>query len=172
MVQKALNVVLVVAIIGGLSACNRSGSGRVLNLRQTALAPDEFLVVPQKPLQTPADLTTLPAPEPGEPDLVTIDFERNLLAALGGTEPSAGAVPARDGAFVDAVRSSGGSTPDIRAVLRDEDQAFREARKGRLARLEKRRQAVSLYEKMLLDAEAEAFRLRSLGVKTPALPVP
>ena len=170
MVQKTLNVVLVIATVGILAACTRGGDGRVLNLRQSAIAPDEFLVVPQKPLETPSDLTSLPAPEPGATDLVTIDFERNLLEALGGRAVSPTAAPARDAAFVGAVRSSGGSTPDIRTVLREEDQAFREARKGRLERLAQQRQAVTLYDSMLLDPTAETLRLRALGVKVPALP--
>lgn len=172
MPRTILKLAIVFAIGASLSACNRnSGNGRpLLNLRQSAIAPDEFLVVPQKPLETPADLTSLPAPDPGAEARVTIDFEDNLLRALGGRPLSGGAVPSSDSEFVSAARSNGGATPNIRAVMRAEDQAFREARSGRINRLAKKRKAVTIYDPMLLDPILEAARLQAQGVKIPAVP--
>ncbi len=171
MVGGALKITVVAALLISLAACGRNqGNGQpLINLRQSAVAPDEFLVVPQKPLETPSDLSQLPQPLPGTTDRVTIDFEADLLTALGGRPSSGGAVPAADAALVNLVRT-GGVTPDIRDVLRAEDQAYRDARKGRLARLEKNRLAATLYDPFLLDPLAEAVRLRALGVKIPAVP--
>jgi len=127
MLRATLKIAVVVSLAGGLTACNRDGNnGRpLLNLRQSAIAPDEFLVVPQKPLETPGDLSSLPTPVPGAESRVTIDFEDNLMTALGGRARSGGGVPAADVAIVSAARSSSGTTENIRDVLRSEDQAFR-----------------------------------------------
>lgn len=171
MFGRALKAAAVFALLSSLVACGRGGgqSGSILNLRQSAVAPDEFLVVPQKPLETPSDLSQLPTPVPGAPDRVAIDFEANLLTALGGRPGRGGAAPATDAALLNAVRVNG-VTPDIRDLLRQEDQAYRDARKGRLSRLEKKRLAATIYDRFLLDPFAEAARLRSQGVKTPAVP--
>lgn len=172
MPKATLKIVMILAIGASLSACNRDGnSGRKLvNLRQSAVAPDEFLVVPQKPLETPADLSSLPTPVPGAESRVTIDFEDNLLRALGGRPQSGGSVPAADLALVNAARANSGATEGIREVMRAEDQAFREARAARIERLAKKRKAVTIYDPMLLDPISEVARLQALGVKTPAVP--
>lgn len=172
MPRTILKLALILAIGASLSACNRnSGNGRpLLNLRQSAIAPDEFLVVPQKPLETPASLAVLPTPDPGAKARVMIDFESNLLEALGGRPMSDGAIPASDGAFVKAARAGSGTTDGIRDLLRAEDQAFRDDRAGRIERFAKKRKAVMIYDPMLLDPVAEAARMQALGVKIPAVP--
>ncbi len=174
MLRATLKTAIILTLAGGLSACNRDGNnGRpLLNLRQSAIAPDEFLVVPQKPLETAVDASVLPKPVPGAESRVTIDFEDNLMAALGGRMRSSGRVPASEAALVSAARSNGGTTANIRDIMRDEDQAFREARSGKIDRLAKKRMAVTVYDQMLLDPEAEVLRLQAMGVKTPAIPAP
>lgn len=132
------------------------------------MAPDEFLVVPQKPLETPANLSVLPKPEPGATSRTEIDFEGNLLEALGGRSTGA-AISAADAELVRAAQS-GGVTPDIRAVLQSEDQAYRESRASRIEKLARKREAVRIYDDYLLDPIAELVRLRALGVKTPPVP--
>jgi len=172
MPRTILKFAVIFVVGASLSGCGvNNGNGRpLLNLRQSAIAPDEFLVVPQKPLETPADLSRLPAPDPGADALVMIDFEDNLLRALGGRPNSSGAVPASDSAFVGAARAGAGTTPNIRALVRAEDQAFRDARAGRIERLAKNRKAVTVYDPMLLDPVVEAARMQALGVKIPAVP--
>ncbi len=171
MQRHALKIVVMLAIASGLGACNRETGGRALgNLRQSAVAPDEFLVVPQKPLETPGDLGVLPVPVPGASNRVDIDVEGELLAALGGRVMPMDTVPAAEVALVRAAQSSGGVTPNIRDLVRAEDQAFRETRDGRLERLARKRRAAEIYNVMLLNPVAEAARLRALGIQTPTLP--
>ena len=172
MPRVIFKLAVVVAIGTSLSACNQnSGNGRpLLNLRQSAIAPDEFLVVPQKPLETPGDVTSLPTPVPGAKARVMIDFEDNLLRALGGQPGNSRTIPASDAALISAARAGSGATANIRDIMRAEDQAFREARSGRIDRLAKKRKAVTIYDPMLLDPVAESARMQAQGVKTPAVP--
>ena len=158
-----------------LVACGGGGGDRerpLLNLRGSAIAPDEFLVVPQQPLEVPADLAALPTPSPGTPDRVAIDAEGRFLAALGGRPQTVGGVPAEDAALVAAARAGSGGTDNIREILRAEDAAFRADRARRIAKLSEDSRAVEIYDRMLLDAFAELARLRALGVKTPTAPAP
>lgn len=170
MMGTALRIILATTLFAGLSACNRDNvAGKPLfNLRGSAVAPDEFLVVPQNPLETPTDLASLPEPTPGAGNLADIDFTQRLYTSLGG-RPNGGRAGV-DAAVVNAARANSGVTPGIRDVLRQEDQAFREAQAGRIARLAKKREAVAIYDDMLLDPYAELARLRALGVITPAAP--
>jgi len=118
--QRSIFKLTIIFAIGSLlGACGQnSGNGRpLINLRQSAIAPDEFLVVPQKPLETPVDLSSLPVPDPTAKPRVMIDFEDNLLTALGGRITSGGAVPAIDAALVAAAQAGSGNTPNIRDVV-------------------------------------------------------
>lgn len=170
MVGITIRIIAALGLLVSVAACNRDGgNGRPLfNLRGQAVAPDEFLVVPQKPLETPADLSVLPEPTPGSANLTDIDFSERMFDALGGR--ASGGRPGVDAPMVNAARANAGTTPGIRDILRQEDQAFREDRAGRIARLTKKRQAVTIYDSMLLDPYEELARLRALGVKTPAAP--
>ncbi|MGB3408160.1 MAG: DUF3035 domain-containing protein, partial [Jannaschia sp.] len=47
-----------------VSACDR-GTPTLFNLRSADRSPDEFSILPTKPLQTPEDLAALPQPTPG-----------------------------------------------------------------------------------------------------------
>lgn len=173
--MSAVRIGTVLVAVFLVAACNRGGSTGesrpLLNLRGSAVAPDEFLVVPQKPLEMPADLATLPEPDPGATPRVQIDAEANLLAALGGRAQGVSGIPAEDAAFVAAARASAGDTANIRAILQAEDAAFRDARARKIARLTEDARAGDIYDRMLLDAFAELARLRALGVKTPSTPL-
>lgn len=164
-------IIVTLGFAVSLSGCNReSRTGQpLINLRGSSVAPDEFLVIPQKPLETPVDLSSLPTPEPGAGNLVDIDFEQDLIAALGGRDSAPRGIPASEQPLVAASRANG-TTDGIRDLMRIEDQAYRNARKGRLERLARKRQAITLYNPMLLDPYAELARLQAMGVKTPAAP--
>lgn len=171
-------IAVMILLVGLVAACNNNRgrdnapSRPLLNLRGSAVPPDEFLVVPQKPLEIPVDLAQLPEPTPGSVDRVTIDTEGQFLAALGGRRVAPGGVPAEDAALVAAARSGAGDTANIRDILRAEDAAFREDRARRIEKLARDGAAANIYKQMLLDPEAELARLRALGIKTPSAPAP
>jgi hypothetical protein len=56
--------VIAVAAMLTLAACGNGGAPQLMNLR-TGQGPDEFAIVPPKPLEMPEILADLPEPTPG-----------------------------------------------------------------------------------------------------------
>ncbi len=164
-----VGLLLVLAL--GLSAC---GSGRtgMLNLRGAKTGPDEFSILPSKPMQMPADLSQLPAPTPGGNNLTDPTPNADAVAALGGN-PAAltpSGVLASEGAIVNYATRYG-----VQAGVRQELAAADEERRasngfyptfGNLGNLRYYR----IYRREALDQVAELQRLRRLGIKTPSAP--
>ena len=162
-------LVLAVAACGG-----RDKDVTLTKIRKTGNGPDEFSVLPSKPLQTPADYTALPAPTPGTANLVDATPKADGVAALGGN-PSALAltsVPGRDAALVNYSNRHGGNAA-IRQVLALEDAETRR-RHGRvnILNLGPTDDYTDAYKRQWLDAHAEHNRLRNLGIQTPTAPPP
>ena len=159
-------------VVLALAACSqpdRNSNDTLINLRSASVSPDEFLVMPQKPLETPESLTDLPEPTPGGTNLADLDTTNTAITALGGRGNGRG-IPGSEAALVQAVRASGGTEPGIRETLRAEDQAYREDRSRRLARLEEDFEANLIYSRMMLDPYAELERLKGKGVRLPTAP--
>ena len=91
--RKSLGIGLVLL---ALAACEQ-GDPTLLNLRATGEGPDEFGVLPTRPLEMPADLNALPAPTLGGQNRVDPDPEADVAAALGGDVNRAAPLPARHG---------------------------------------------------------------------------
>lgn len=133
-------------------------------------APDEFLVLPQKPLEIPEDLSVLPTPDPTAGSRVEIDPHAGAKRALGGTGGGYKASGA-DNTVLAAARSRPIS-PNIRQELRAED-AKKRARPGGfigffdLFRVTPREQTIYNDEK--LDARDELIKRRAQGVRTPSI---
>lgn len=158
------SIALLVALLG-IAGCGNSSR---LSLDPSAVSPDEFLITPKRPLETPADLTRLPEPTPGSRNRTDIDPDGRLEAAFGGRATRSG--NAADAVLIQAVRQRGGSLDNIRSILSAEDAALRERRAGRLKSLAEDREAGLFYRNMMLDAYAEWARLRAAGVRVPAAP--
>ncbi len=143
------------------------------HLRAPGPGPDEFSVLPVKPLTQPQDYAVLPAPTPGGANLTDPNPKADAVAALGGN-PAAlnpnGAIPSTDAALVTA-SSRYGVAPDTRQVLAQEDAEFRK-RQGRWTRL--RLFNVDRYEQVYrreaLDANAQNEAARRAGIETPSAP--
>lgn len=149
-----------------LAACSE-GDPTLMNLRNTEAGPDEFAVLPTAPLEMPTDLAALPTPTPGAPNRVDPNPEADAILALGGNPARAGRA---SGTLIQHVTRFGVS-PDIRAVLAAEDEAFRRRNDGRL--LERAFSAnvyYRAYRDQALDRYAELERLRRAGVRTPSAP--
>lgn len=149
-----------------LSACSDGGEPRLMNVRSATNGPDEFSIVPPKPLQLPKDLASLPAPTPGGANLTDATPNEDAILALGGN-PNAG--PGDAGLLAYATRY--GVTSNIRGILATEDLAFRTDNKGRiLERLLNVNVYFRAYEKQSLDQHAELERWRAVGVGNPSAP--
>ena len=63
-----------------LGACAR-GDPELMNIRQTEAGPDEFMILPGKPLETPPSYSELPRPirPNNRPDLPLANIKRDVL---------------------------------------------------------------------------------------------
>ncbi len=162
---------LALALVLGLSACAGAGS-RLAKPAANKSGPDEFLVLPSKPLQTPANYTDLPEPTPGAGNLTDPNPRADAVAALGGNPArlQQSGIPAADGALL-AYSARYGVAADIRSVLGAADKAFRRAQ-GALSifRWFSKSRYFAAYRGQALDQYQELKRLRAAGVDTPSAP--
>lgn len=164
-----------IALIAALAmaGCSSSQEPQLMNLRSSTAGPDEFGILPTKPLEMPESLAELPAPTPGGSNLTDPTPQADAVAALGGNPArlkSGAGLPAADGALL-ARASRFGTSADIRTTLAAEDLDYRRTHNGRLLeRLFNVNVYLKAYLPMSLDQEAELERWRKLGLRTPAAP--
>lgn len=168
--------VLAVAGAALLALASCGGGNRepqLMNLRSTTDGPDEFAILPPKPLELPEDLAALPDPTPGGENRTDQHPQDDAVLALGGKPraPQAG-VPAGDGGLVNYA-SRNGVTAGVRASLAAEDLEFRRQHPGKLLeRLLAVNVYYSAYRAYWLDAYAELAKWRQAGAATPSAPPP
>ncbi|SEK65874.1 Beta-barrel assembly machine subunit BamF [Jannaschia helgolandensis] len=149
-----------------VSACERDNP-KLFNIRKADRTPDEFSILPTRPLETPPDLAVLPTPTPGGGNRSDRLPEAEAIAALGGN-PNGGS--AADRALI-GTAGRYGVDPAIRGQLAAEDLDFRRANDGRLLeRVFNVNVYFKAYESQSLDQYAELYRLRRAGVRTVAAP--
>ncbi len=163
---RAKGAAALILAAGLLAGCGEGGLAGGLRSAGVGDSPDEFLVLPTRPLVIPENLAALPPPLPGAPNRVDLRPEAEAVAALTGRPAAAGAASA--GALV---ARAGPADPAIRATLAAEDAEYRRRNRGRLLeRLADRDTDRTIYEGQRLDADAEFLRLRALGLRVPAAP--
>ncbi|SMR82396.1 Protein of unknown function [Aliiroseovarius halocynthiae] len=152
----------------GLSACAKRDNS-LMNLRATQGGPDEFAILPTKPLQEPKSYAELPTPTPGRANLADPTPEADAVAALGGNLRE-GTLRGGEGALVSAA-SRYGVSANIREVLAAQDAEWRKDNRGRLLeRLFNVNVYYRAYDAVALNQHGELARLRRLGLWTPAAP--
>lgn len=162
--------IFVLTVAAAVAACSNPG---LRDLAPPGQGPDEFSVLPVKPLTQPQDYAFLPAPTPGGGNLTDPTPKADLVVALGGNaaalNPNAG-VPSSDAALVTA-SSRYGVSPDTRQVVEAEDAAFRK-RRGRWTglRLFPVDRYNQVYERQSIDPYSETEAARRAGVETPTSP--
>ncbi|MFN3280118.1 MAG: DUF3035 domain-containing protein [Tabrizicola sp.] len=161
--------IIAVATMISLAACGDKGAPQLMNLR-SGPGPDEFAIVPPKPLEMPENLSELPEPTPGGFNRTDRDPEAEAVIALGGKPLAAGGIPSVDSALY-AQASRFGVDGGIRATLASEDLQWRRDNNGRiLERLFNVNVYYKAYRKQRLDQQAELERWRALGVRNPSAP--
>lgn len=160
---------IAVAAVFVLTACGGKGAPELMNLR-TGSGPDEFAIVPPKPLEMPETLTDLPEPTLGGTNRTDRRPEDDAVIALGGRPDAAGGIPSADSAiYAHAARF--GVDSGIRATLAAEDLEWRRDNNGRiLERLFNVNVYYKAYRDQSLDQQAELARWRRLGLRTPSAP--
>ena len=172
--RRSLQRVAWACLVGlSLSACgNGNDVPQLMNLRSATNGPDEFSILPSKPLELPVDLTALPEPTPGQGNLTDPNPQADAIAALGGEVRAAGGVPAADVGLTNHAGRNG-VTAGIRGTLATEDLAFRQKNDARLLeRIFDLNVYFRAYERQSLDQQAELQRWRRAGAKTPSAPPP
>lgn len=161
----AICVVLAALVLSGCANRN-SDVTRLHNLRSPHDGPDEFAILPVKPLEMPGDMKALPEPTPGVRSLSDQNPMEDAVAALGG-KPGAGV---GDAALV-AAATRRGVAPDIREALAQEDLRLRQRRGARpLERLFKTPVYARVYQRQTLKRRDTLEQYRAAGAATPAIP--
>lgn len=165
---------MMIGLVLVVAACSRDRDITLTRFKNKDSGPDEFSIVPGKPLQKPESYTTLPPPNPGGPSRTDQNPKAEGIAALGG-DPAAmartGVAPADAGLVRHAARY--GTDPAIRQRLRAEDEQIRrEYGRRNILRIGPRDDYTDAYKRQWLDSQAELERLRRAGVRTPTAPPP
>ena len=164
-------IVTALAAVLMLGACGAPREPDLVTLQRGADGPDEFSIVPNRPLEQPESYAALPRPTPGGANRADQTPLGDAVLALGGS-PGAGAggIPSADAGLV-TYASRGGVDPAIRAELAAADLEFRRGARGRfLERLFSINLYNRAYERFELDQYAELTRWRRAGVRTPSAP--
>lgn len=160
---------IIVASSLAVAGCSSKG---LKDIRSTGSGPDEFGILPVKPLTAPKDYQVLPAPTPGGSNLTDPTPTTDAMLALGASSSAlqSASVPAAEQSLVTAA-SRYGVPPNTRASLAQEDAKFRK-RQGRMTRI--RLFPVDRYEQAYrgqsIDPYQQADGFRRAGVPTPSAP--
>ena len=164
---------IIAASVLGLAGCGeRERDITLRSFHNMSGGPEEFGILPTKPLEEPESYSELPTPTPGAANRTDLTPKSDAVAALGG-RPGAledRGVAASDGALV-SYAGRRGINEDIRPTLAEEDEDFRRRRsrftKFRLFKVDRYYQA---YRRQSLDSQAEKRRWQRAGAPTPTAP--
>ena len=169
-VGKALRVMGMVGFALLLAGCGRNNAPADLtNFDGLQDTPDEFMILPTKPLEQPDSIAALPTPTPGGRNRADPTPQADAYIALGGRSAPV-ARSSGDGAVI-SYTGRYGVSPGIRKTLAVQDAEYRSQNRGRvLERLFRVNRYFDVYEPFALDQTRELERFRRLGVRTPAAP--
>ena len=78
--RKPLGAIVLIGLVV-VAGCSKRG---LRDLQPTGPGPDEFMILPNKPLTAPKDYEVLLAPTPGGANLVDPQPKADAVVALGG----------------------------------------------------------------------------------------
>ncbi|WP_411351890.1 DUF3035 domain-containing protein [Leisingera aquaemixtae] len=168
-----MKIPFAVIILAGALAVSGCAQKGLRVLQKPGTGPDEFLILPTKPLSAPESYSSLPAPTPGGSNLTDVNPQAEAVAALGG-KPGAlvpvSGVPSGDAALVTA-SSRYGVQAGVRETLAQEDAKFRHRNRhlGRIKIVPVDRYE-QLYRKQSIDPFAVSDQFRRAGAGTPSSP--
>ncbi|MDU8911338.1 DUF3035 domain-containing protein [Aestuariicoccus sp. MJ-SS9] len=156
----------------GLAACGgRERDITLHDLRTNSREPEEFSIVPSKPLATPESFAELPGPTPGRANRADQTPLSDAVAALGGNPARlrADGVPASDGALIQRAGRFG-VDGNIREDLAAADLEFRKTRSRFTFSIVPEDDYYRIYRRQAIDPYRQLLRFRRLGVQTPSAP--
>ncbi|MBE9637859.1 DUF3035 domain-containing protein [Salipiger mangrovisoli] len=167
--MKLSHLVLMLGMTG-LVACTTSD--RTLHqMRNNRGTPEEFAIVPNKPLEMPQSFAELPVPTPGSANRTDQTPRADAVAALGGNPAllATGEVPGRDAALVNRA-SRYGRDGSIRTQLAVEDAEIRRSKSRFNWKLFKDDEYNKVYRDQTLSPYGALNAYRSAGARTPSAP--
>ncbi len=170
MIGRSLGIGLIVV----LAACaSDDETPNLLNIIQAeADGPDEFAVLPSKPLEVPENLVAqpLPLPTPGGSNRSDPTPNNDAVLALGGNPAALSRDSSQDVALL-RYTDRYGRDANIRPQLAAADLEFRRQNDGLfLERLFSVNIYYEVYEDFELDQYEELERLRRAGIRTSSVP--
>lgn len=176
MARRLLRTAVLGTALAALVACGGSNTDEapnLMNIRSSDNTPDEFGILPVKPMEMPGDLAFLPAPTPGGANRTDPTPRADAIAALGGRPERAtpqGQIPGSDAGLVNYT-SRYGRDGNVRAELAAADLEFRQNNRGRpLERLANLNVYYDAYEDEELDQHRELQRARGGGARNVSAP--
>ncbi|SIO16679.1 Beta-barrel assembly machine subunit BamF [Vannielia litorea] len=170
MAKQARRMALLLLVCASVAACSREPD--LMNIERGQDTPDEFAILPNKPIQQPENYRDLPAPTLGGSNRADASPFKDAVAALGGNPErlnTTGQLVGEPGLIGHVTRF--GLTRNIRQQLAAEDYQFRKKNDGRLLeRLFNVNVYYKAYARQSLDQESELSRFRRAGVATPSAP--
>ena len=151
-----------------LAACENKG---LRQLQSRGPGPDEFIIVPTNPLETPESFSALPQPTPGGTNRTDQRPLDTLVGELGGQRGSPTApIPGSDAALVNHT-SRFGREANIRATLATADAEFRK-RQARFTqfRILPEDTYARAYRRETLNPGSVAAQFQRAGIPTPSAP--
>lgn len=173
---KSFNLSLRLAVLAGLTVvviagCSRRENPELLQLRSSGDGPDEFSIVPNKPLQTPEDFAYLPPPSAAGSSRADATPQKDVFAALGGSAEVTSSRSSEAGLL--SYTSRFGRSASIREELAASDLDFRRRNDALfLERIANFSKYFDVYAPQSLDQDRELERFRAAGYPTPAAPPP
>ncbi|WP_232829413.1 DUF3035 domain-containing protein [Tropicimonas sp. IMCC34043] len=164
--------VLIALALVAVTACSRKDPN-LMQIGRARYTPDEFAILPSKPIETPPSYTALPPPAPvGSPNRTDVTPTADAVAALGGN-PARVAQDGKlgaDGALIKQT-SRYGTDPQIRTELAQDDLEYRQRHRGRLMeRIFRVPTYYRVYEGSELNQYGSLIGARQRNVPTPAAP--
>lgn len=174
--RRAVKIGTILVLAVSLTACGRGDEApELMNIQSKTRTPDEFRILPNRPIEMPEDMASLPPPSPGGINRVDPDPEADAIAALGGNPARAredSRRPSSDAGLA-TYTTRYGVTPEIRTQLAQEDLRFRQRNNGRvLERWFNQNVYFDAYASQSLNQGSELERFRRAGVPTVAAPPP
>lgn len=170
--MTGLRIALMLGLLA-VSACggNRERDITLHDLRTNQRSPEEFSILPVKPLEQPQSYAALPEPTPGGSNRTDQTPNADAVAVLGG-KPSAmtGGSTKGDGALISYV-SRYGTDSEIRSDLAAKDLALRTKASRFTWSIVPRDDYRRAYRRYLLNPYSELARFRKMGLPTPSAPV-
>ena len=166
---------IICVLVLGLAACgSKDKDVQLRKIKHKGNGPDEFSILPGKPLEPPADFSALPAPTPGGANRTDQNPRGAGVAAMGGNPGAlvASGISSADGALMNHANRYGVNS-GIRQTLRIEDQNIRRRHgKVNILNIGPNDDYANAYRKQWLDSWEEYKRLRNRGVTVPSAPPP